>query len=396
MFMVLQIAFSQARVHPRITEKRARVLIWKRPVKSQRKRKERIMELPQRLESYLARIEPLNAEFFEKAQERLDKLTKPQGSLGRLEDFAKRYVAIKGNLRPRIDRKVILTLAGDHGVTEDNVSLYPREVTPQMVYNFIRQGAAINVLAGFIGARLYVVDMGVDHDFEPTEGLIVKKIAKGTRNITKGPAMTREQALQAVMAGIEIVESAKTEGADIIGVGDMGIGNTTPSSAIIAALSGASPKDVTGRGTGLNDDGLERKTKVIETALQVNRPDPKDPLDVLAKLGGFEIAGITGVTVGAAAYRIPIVADGLISTAGILIATEMSPKIKEYIFPSHSSVEIGHRVMLDRIGITPFLDLSMRLGEGTGAALGIQLVEAAVKIYNEMATFEQAGVSEKN
>jgi nicotinate-nucleotide--dimethylbenzimidazole phosphoribosyltransferase len=294
-----------------------------------------------------------------------------------------------------MDHKVVFTLAGDHGVTEDNVSLYPREVTPQMVYNFIRQGAAINVLARFIGARLYVVDMGVDHEFEPIEGLIVKKIARGTRNITKGPAMTREQALQAVMAGVEIVESAKTEGADIIGVGDMGIGNTTPSSAIIAALLGASPKEVTGRGTGLDNDGLERKTKVIEMALHVNRPDPKDPLDVLAKLGGFEIAGITGVTIGAAAYRIPVVADGLISTAGILIATEMSPTIKEYVFPSHNSVEIGHRPTLDRIGIAPFLDLSMRLGEGTGAAMGIQVVEAAVKIYNEMATFEEAGVSEK-
>jgi len=353
------------------------------------------MELNERLETYLARIEPLKTEFLNAAQQRLDNLTKPRGSLGRLEEFAKRYVAIKGNLHPRIDHKTILTLAGDHGVTEDNVSLYPREVTPQMVYNFIRQGAAIGVLARFIGARLYVVDMGVDHDFEPMEGLIIKKIARGTQNMIKGPAMTTEQALRAIVAGIEVVEIVKNEEVDIIGVGDMGIGNTTPSSAIIAALSQTAVKEVTGRGTGLDDKGLAQKIKVIETSLQVNRPDPKNPLDVLAKLGGFEIAGITGVTIGAAAHRIPVVADGLISTAGILIATEMSSKIKEYVFPSHNSVEIGHRVMLDRIGFAPVLDLSMRLGEGTGAALGIQIVEAAVRIYNEMATFEEAGVSDR-
>lgn len=353
------------------------------------------MALHGRIENYLARIEPLRAEFLDKAQQHLDNLTKPHGSLGRLEEFAKRYVAIRENVHPRIDQKAIFALAGDHGVTEDDVSLYPREVTPQMVYNFIHQGAAINVLARFIGARLYVVDMGVDHDFEPMEGLIVRKIARGTQNIAKGPAMTREQTLRAILAGIDLVETARDEGVDIIGVGDMGIGNTTPSSAMIAAISHLPVKEVTGRGTGLDDKGLEKKIKVIETALRVNCPDPKDPLDVLTKLGGFEIAGITGVTIGAAAHRIPVVADGLIATAGILIATEMTPRIKEYIFPSHNSVEIGHRVMLDRIGIASVLDLSMRLGEGTGAALGIQLVEAAVKIYNEMATFEGAGVSEK-
>lgn len=353
------------------------------------------MKLKGKLEHYLARVEPLKAEFLHKAQARLDSLTKPQGSLGRLEEFAKRYVAIKENLHPEIKQKTIFTLAGDHGVTEDNVSLYPREVTPQMVYNFVRQGAAINVLARFIGARLYVVDMGVDHDFEPVKGLIAKKIAKGTRNIIKGPAMTTEQALQTIMAGIEVVETAKKKGVDIIGVGDMGIGNTTPSSAIVAAICQVPVKEVTGRGTGLDDKGLEKKIEVIETALRINRPDPKDPLDVLTKLGGFEIGGITGVAIGAAAHRIPVVADGLISTAGILIATEMCPQIKEYIFPSHNSVEIGHRVMLDRMGIASVLDLSMRLGEGTGAALGIQVVEAGVKIYNEMATFKDAGVSGK-
>lgn len=351
--------------------------------------------MDQTLENYLERIEPLKAEFLDKAQDRLDNLTKPQGSLGRLEEFAKRYVAIRESLHPRIEHKAIFTLAGDHGVTEDNVSLYPREVTPQMVYNFIRQGAAINVLARFIGARLYVVDMGVDHDFEPIEGLIVKKIAKGTRSITKGPAMTREQALRAITAGIELVEMAKNDGVDIIGVGDMGIGNTTPSSAIIAATSGIPVKDVTGRGTGLDDEGLRRKVSAIEKALDVNRPDPTDPLDVLAKLGGFEIAGITGIAIGAAAHRIPVVADGLISTAGILLAAELNPTVKAYIFPSHKSVEVGHLAMLERIGIGPVLDLSMRLGEGTGAALGIQLIEAAVKIYREMATFSEAGVSEK-
>ncbi len=354
------------------------------------------MERYEELETYLKGIEPVKPEFLDKAQQRLDSLTKPQGSLGQLEEFAKRYVGITEDLRPKITGKAILTLAGDHGVTENNVSLYPREVTPQMVYNFIRQGAAINVLARFIGARLYVVDMGVDHEFEGVEGLIIRKIAKGTQNITKGPAMTREQGVQAIMAGIEIVEAVKREGVDILGVGDMGIGNTTPSSAIIAAISRAPVREVTGRGTGLDDRGLEKKIEAIETALRVNRPDPKDPLDVLVKLGGFEIAGITGVTIGAAASRIPVVADGLISTAGILIATEMNPLIKAYVFPSHKSVEIGHQTMLDRLGMSSVLDLSMRLGEGTGAALGILLVEAALRIFNEMATFEEAGVSEKN
>jgi nicotinate-nucleotide--dimethylbenzimidazole phosphoribosyltransferase len=350
------------------------------------------MALDARLDSYLAGIQPLKVEFLEKAQNRLDSLTKPQGSLGRLEEFAKRYVAIREDLHPKIDQKTIFTLAGDHGVTEDNVSLYPREVTSQMVYNFIRQRAAINVLARFIGARLYVVDMGVDHDFVPMDGLIIRKIARGTQNISKGPAMTPEQALSAIMAGIEVVEAAIVEGVDIIGVGDMGIGNTTSSTAIIAAISQRPVNAVTGRGTGLDDTGLEKKIETIETALRVNRPDPENPLDVLTKLGGFEIAGITGVTIGAAFHRIPVVADGLISTAGILIATEMAPTIEGYVFPSHSSVEIGHRVMLDRLGIASVLDLSMRLGEGTGAALGILLVEAAVRIYNEMATFEEAGV----
>ncbi|MBW2056141.1 MAG: nicotinate-nucleotide--dimethylbenzimidazole phosphoribosyltransferase [Deltaproteobacteria bacterium] len=347
------------------------------------------------MEEYLARVEPLKDEFLEEAQKRLDSLTKPRGSLGRLEEFVRHYVAVKQELRPAINRKTILILAGDHGVAEEEVSLYPKEVTSQMVRNFLHKGAAISVLARFIGARLYVVDMGVDHDFEPVEGLVIRRVARGTANITKGPAMTARQALEAVLAGIEIVEEVKREGVDIIGVGDMGIGNTTPSSAIIAAVAGLPAREVTGRGTGVDDRGLEKKIEVVERALSVNRPDPRDPLDVLAKLGGFEIAGITGVAIGASANRIPVVADGLISTAGILIATEMNPRIKAYIFASHSSAEIGHRVMLDRIGIRPVLDLSMRLGEGTGAALGIQLVDAALRLYNEMATFEEAGVSGK-
>jgi len=353
------------------------------------------MTLDRELERYLKRVEPLKAEFLDKAQQRLDNLTKPQGSLGNLEEFARRYVAIKENLRPMMDRKMIITFAGDHGVTEDPVSLYPREVTPQMVYTILRQKAAISVLARFIGARIWVVDMGVDHDFEPMEGLIIKKVARGTKNITKGPAMSRDEALRAIMAGIDVVEKAFQDGADIIAVGDMGIGNTTPSSAMIAAISQIPAKEVTGRGTGLDDQGLEKKVEAVETALRVNRPDSRDPLDVLTKLGGFEIAGITGVTIGGAAHRIPIVADGLISTAGILIATEMNPLIRAYVFPSHRSVEIGHGAMLERIGIASVLDLSLRLGEGTGAALGIQLVEAAVRIYNEMATFDEAGVSKK-
>jgi nicotinate-nucleotide--dimethylbenzimidazole phosphoribosyltransferase len=342
----------------------------------------------------LASIRPVDPVMLEKAQVMLDKKTKPLGSLGRLEEFGRRFAAITGSLEPDTTKKVIYTFAGDHGVTEEGISAFPREVTPQMVFNFLRGGAGVNVLARHCGAEVCVVDVGVDHDFGELAGLIGKKVARGTRNFTKGPAMTRDEALAAMRVGIELAGQARAEGVAMVGTGEMGIGNTTPSSAIIAALSGTPVWEVTHRGTGISESALENKIRVIELGLAINRPDPKDPLDVLAKVGGLEIAGIAGLVLGCAANRIPVVIDGFISTAGALIAAEMDPHVKDYVFAAHQSVEIGHRFMLERIGVEPILDLRMRLGEGTGAALAMGLIEAGVKILKEMATFGEAGVAE--
>ncbi len=276
----------------------------------------------------------------------------------------------------------------------EGVSAYPKEVTPQMVYNFLRKGAAINVLAGHVGAKVLVVDIGVDHEFEPLEGLIIRKVARGTGNISRGPAMSRTQALQAISVGLEMADHARNQAADLVGTGDMGIGNTTPSSAILASIAGLPVSLVTHRGTGIDDAALVQKIKTIERAIETNKPDPQDPLDVLAKVGGFEIAGIAGLIIGCAAHRIPVVVDGFISTAGAMIAVALNSRIKEYLFASHQSVEVGHQFMWEYIGQKPILNLSMRLGEGTGAALAMSIIEAAVKILNEMATFGEAGVSE--
>lgn len=342
----------------------------------------------------LAAIAPVDETLLAQAQAKLDNKTKPLGSLGALEEVARRFAAITGNLSPQVGKKVIFTFAGDHGIVEEGVSLFPKEVTPQMVLNFMRGGAGVNVLARHSGAEVRVVDVGVDYDFEPSPGLIIKKIAKGTRNFAKESAMTREEAVAALEVGIELAAQAKAEGVTMVGTGEMGIGNTSPSSAIIAAFSRCTVREVTHRGTGINDSALEHKIKVIEAGLELNRPDPNDPLDVLAKVGGLEIAGIAGLVLGAAANRLPVVVDGFISTAGALIACEMHPCVREYIFAAHASVEIGHRMMLERIGATPMLDLKLRLGEGTGAALAMGLIDAGLKILNEMATFAEAGVSE--
>jgi nicotinate-nucleotide--dimethylbenzimidazole phosphoribosyltransferase len=347
-----------------------------------------------KLQNTINRIEPLDQEAMRQAQARQDNLTKPQGSLGLLEELSVKVAGIQGTARPKIRDKVIITMAGDHGVTAEGVSLYPQEVTAQMVYNFLRGGAGINALARHVGARVVVVDMGVATDLEPHPTLLAKKVAYGTKNMAQEPAMSREEAMQAIETGIEIVESELSRGVDIVGTGDMGIGNTTPSSAIVAALTGSTVADVTGRGTGIDDKQLAHKIETVEQALAVNRPDPADPLDVLAKVGGLEIGGIAGVVLGAAAHRLPVVIDGFISGAGALIAAELAPQVKDYLVAAHLSVELGHRPVLERLGLTPLLNLNMRLGEGTGAALGISLVEAAVKILDEMATFADAGVSE--
>jgi nicotinate-nucleotide--dimethylbenzimidazole phosphoribosyltransferase len=343
--------------------------------------------------STIQRIKPVNDDLLHQAQAKLDNKTKPPGSLGRLEEFARRMAAISGSFEPDTAKKVIFTFAGDHGVTSEGVSLYPREVTSQMVFNFLRGGAGVNVLARHAGAEVRVVDVGVDYDFENTPGMIHRKVARGTRNFAKGPAMTRDEMLAAMQVGIELADLCKAEGVALVGTGEMGIGNTTPSSAMIAAISGKTVAEVTHRGTGINDAALANKVRVIEQGLALNKPDSNNPLDVLAKVGGLEIAAIAGLVLGCAANSIPVVIDGFISTAGALIASELHPNVRDYIFAAHESVEIGHRFMLERIGAKPILDLQFRLGEGTGAALAMTLIEAGVKIMKEMATFEEAGVS---
>ncbi|MDO8473261.1 MAG: nicotinate-nucleotide--dimethylbenzimidazole phosphoribosyltransferase [Dehalococcoidia bacterium] len=345
------------------------------------------------LEDRISRIGALDEGAMQAARLRQDKLTKPQGSLGKLEELSIKIAGITGKAQPRIERKVIITMAGDHGVAEAGVSLYPQEVTVQMVQNFLTGGAGINVLSRLIGARVTVVDMGVKTDIDGGKGLVREKIGRATRNMIEGPAMTARQARDSVEAGIRIFEAELEKGLDIVGTGDMGIGNTTPSSAICAAMTGKSAADVTGRGTGVGNEQLNHKVQVVQKALDVNHPEPSNALDVLAKVGGFEIGGIAGVILGAAANRVPVVIDGFISGAGAMIAAGLSPRVKDYMIASHLSVEPGHRAMLEYLGAKPLLNLDLRLGEGTGGCLGIFLCEAATRILSEMATFEQAGVS---
>ena len=329
------------------------------------------------------------------ARTRQDTLTKPPGSLGRLEELSIQLAGMKADPFPSVERKAVIVMAADHGVTAEGVSAYPAEVTRQMVLNFLRGGAAINVLARQAGVRVTVVDVGVAAEFEPTPGLTQRKVMCGTRNLARGPAMTREEAEQAIHVGMDVLNEEAARGLDIVATGDMGIGNTTASSAIAAVLTGLPVSQLVGRGTGIDDQGLERKMRVIERALEVNQPDASDPLDVLHKVGGLEIAGLAGVIIAAASQRIPVVVDGFISTAAAMIAAGLAPRVREYLIAAHQSVEIGHQAMLRHLRLTPLLDLNMRLGEGTGAALSFHLVEAAVRILREMATFDEAGVSDK-
>jgi nicotinate-nucleotide--dimethylbenzimidazole phosphoribosyltransferase len=349
----------------------------------------------QTLQTVLDKIRPLDPEWHIVAQKHLDQLTKPPGSLGRLEELAAWYVQVTETFPPSLPKKQIFTFAADHGVVEEGVSAYPKAVTAQMVYNFLRGGAAINVLARHVGAEVRVVDIGVDHDFGGLPGLLHHKVSRGTRNMTRGPAMTEEETRRAVQVGCQLAEAAAREGVGLLATGDMGIGNTTPSSAITAVMTGSPVEAVTGRGTGIDDQTLLVKRAIIEQALKINLSDPTDPIDMLSKVGGYEIAGVAGLILGAAAHRIPVVIDGFISTAGALIAVALKPETKNYLLASHQSAEPGHRIALKTLGLRPLLDLNMRLGEGTGAALGMGLIEAAIRILIEMATFEQAGVSER-
>ncbi len=349
-----------------------------------------------KIENTIREISEINSDFINKAQCRLDNLTKPQGSLGRLEELAKLIVGITEKEDPTLAKKVIFTLASDHGVADEGVSAFPKEVTAQMVYNFLNVGAGINVLANHVGARVVVVDMGVAADLEPKANLIIKKVNYGTKNMAKEPAMTREEAIRSIEAGIELFEDEFEIGVDIVGTGDMGIANTTASSALTAVFTGKSVEEITGRGTGVDDDTFKNKIEVIKRALELNKPNPKDPIDALSKVGGFEIGGLAGIILRAASKRVPIVIDGFISGAAALLAYQLEPKVKNYMIAAHCSLEQGHRVVLNHIGLKPILDLNLRLGEGTGAALGINIVEASIKIITEMATFKSAAVSQES
>jgi nicotinate-nucleotide--dimethylbenzimidazole phosphoribosyltransferase len=345
-----------------------------------------------RMTEVARRIPPLDKEAMGQARRRLDSLTKPRGSLGYLEELAVRLAGITGDPLPRVDPRVVVVMAGDHGVVEEGVSLYPPEVTRQMVENFLRGGAAINVLSRLSGVRVRVVDIGVAAVLDHPE-LERRKVRPGTANMCRGPAMSREEALLALEAGREIAEEEVSKGTRLICLGDMGIGNTTPSSAVISCLLGLPPREVTGRGTGLDDGGWQRKVAAVERALEVNSPLPSDPLDVLSKVGGLEIAGLCGLTLEAAARRVPVVVDGLIAGAAALLASRFAPRVRDYLFAGHLSAEPGHRLVLESLGLRPLLQLDLRLGEGTGAVLASFILEAACRVIREMATFEEAGVS---
>jgi nicotinate-nucleotide--dimethylbenzimidazole phosphoribosyltransferase len=347
------------------------------------------------LEETLEKIRPLDRSLEFEIQRRLDSLTKPLGSLGRLEELAGRIASIQGKILPELGRKLLFVFSADHGIAQERVSAYPKDVTAQMVYNFLNGGAAINVLARHCVVDVEVVDMGVDHDFAPLDGLRSCKIKRGTNNFARGPAMTREEARQCVETGIRLAEEAAAEKVFLLGAGEMGIGNTSSAAAILCALTGASAREAAGRGTGVDAAGWERKIAAIEGGLAVNRPDPKEPLDVLAKVGGFEIGAIAGLILGAVARRIPMVLDGYISSAAALLAYRLSADVKDFLFAAHLSAEHGHRAMLDELRLTPLFSLHMRLGEGTGACIAMGLIEAAVKIMREMATFDSAGVAGK-
>jgi len=347
------------------------------------------------LQKTMTGITPTDSRTRIKARARLEQLTMPYWALGRLMDLAEELAGMTGSMKPPVARKTVVTMAGDHGITARGVSKYPAEVTLQMVHNFVNGGAGINALARLAGARVVVIDMGVAGDLGDlvqAGKIISKRIGAGTQDMSSGPAMTREEAVRCLEAGIEAAaELGPTT--DIFGTGEMGIGNTSPSSAIISVFSRRPVAEVAGRGTGVDDETLAQKISTIEKAIRINQPDYSDPIDVLAKVGGFEIGGLAGLILGAAAMKKPVLVDGFISTAGALIATRLSPLCCDYIIASHRSMEQGHRLALQTLGKVPLLDLDLRLGEGTGAALAMNLVEAAVRILTEVSTFEEAAVS---
>jgi nicotinate-nucleotide--dimethylbenzimidazole phosphoribosyltransferase len=341
-------------------------------------------------------IGPLDQGACADAARRQDRLTKPAGSLGRLEELSIRLAGMAGHLRPPLRERVVFTLAADHGVTEEGVSAYPRQVTAQMVRNFLSGGAAINVLARRAGARVVVADLGVDGDLPAHPDLRSRRVRRGTANIARGPAMSREEAVAAVEAGRALVAEEAGRGLHVACTGDMGIANTTSSAALICHFSGLGPEHVVGRGTGVDDAGLERKRAAVARALEVNRERLTEALGALAALGGLETAGLAGVILESAARRTPVVLDGFTSAAAALVAVALAPGVRDYLIAAHRSQELGHVAALAGLGLRPLLDLDLRLGEGTGAVLALPLLDAAVAVLNEMATFEEAGVSERS
>ncbi|MBE0446601.1 MAG: nicotinate-nucleotide--dimethylbenzimidazole phosphoribosyltransferase [Actinobacteria bacterium] len=346
------------------------------------------------LQEALNSITPLDEKAMAKAKERQDQLTKPAGSLGVLEEISVQLAGIVGNVINDVGNKTVIVMAGDHGVVDEGVSAFPKEVTPQMVANFVNGGAAINVLSRHVGAKVVVVDVGVAVPIED-ESVISRKVRSGTANFVKEPAMLREEAVKALETGIEIAYQQVDDGVNLLATGDMGIGNTTPSSAILVALTGRPVDGLVGRGTGIGNGDLDHKKKVITDAIDLLKPNKNDPIDVLAKIGGLEIGGLAGLIIGAAARRVPVVIDGFISGVAALIANRINPLCKGYMIASHVSVEPGHRLILEELGLKPMLHMDMRLGEGAGAVLAMGMVEAAAKIIKEMATFTEANISEK-
>jgi nicotinate-nucleotide--dimethylbenzimidazole phosphoribosyltransferase len=354
------------------------------------------LDLATSLAEIVEAIHRVSPHWASEARARADQLAIPAGSLGRLLDLAVRLAAIQGTLAPAFPRKAVVVMAGDHGVVDQGVSAFPRDVTAQMVANFTQGKAAINALAGVAGARVVIVDVGVAADLSALvqAGLVVdRNVRRGTADLSVGPAMTRAEALAAIMAGVGMADGLVVDGTDLLATGDMGIGNTTPSSCLACVYTGKSPAEVTGRGTGVDATGLERKRRVIERALELHRPDPADPIGVLAAVGGLEIAGIVGVLLGASARGVPTLVDGFISTAGALVACALAPACADYLVAAHRSQEPGHRVMLEYLRLEPLLDLDLRLGEGTGAALAMPLIDGAAALLRDMATFAEAQVT---
>lgn len=347
-----------------------------------------MMDIELQLREHVKQIIPVNQALVEYAKEREDTLAKPRGTLGRLEECAVKLAAIQNRRRPGYDHRLIVVCAADHGVVEEGVSPYPKDVTRQQISNFSQGGGTITVLGRHAKAKVLLADVGVDYDFPENPNILNYKIARGTKNMTKGPAMTREEALRSVLTGIEIVLNEPA--VDLAAAGEMGIGNTTPSSAICSLLMGLTPEEATGIGSGLAPDKVAHKAAVIRRALEINRPDPNDAIDVLAKVGGLEIGTMVGVYLGAAIRRSAVIIDGFIAGAAALLAEKLAPHIRGYFFAGHCSKEKAHRATLEYLGLNPLLDLNMWLGEGSGAAVSMFILECAAAHFNEMRTLEEA------